>query len=89
MPCKLIKLADGTVVHLNMGRSKPKRCKFCNTGNADLLCDYPVNVGDVGHKKTCDEPMCKRCATRIAHEVDYCPNHKDHRNQKVQENLPL
>jgi hypothetical protein len=76
-PCKWINLPGGGVAHLNMGRSKPKRCKFCKTGRADRLCDFPIAVGDVGHKRTCDAPMCLNCSTRVAHEVDYCPDHRE------------
>ncbi len=82
MPCKWINLPGGGVAHINMGRSRPKHCKFCTHGKGTLLCDFPVGAG-----KTCDAPMCTRCATKIAFDIDYCPNHKD--QKPTQEALPL
>jgi hypothetical protein len=76
MACHWIKIPgkDGqpdTIAHINMGRSPRRKCGFCNTGWVEALCDFPVAPG-----KTCDRGMCRRCGTRIAHEVDHCPNHK-------------
>jgi len=72
MPCQWIKLADGTVVHLNMGRKPRKRCQFCKTGYVERLCDFATGL----FGKTCDAGMCLRCATHIGVELDYCPKHK-------------
>ena len=90
-PCKWINLPGGGVAHLNMGHSKPKRCKFCSTGMGTQLCDFPLRIDTNGKIKTCDAPMCVRCATRIAIEVDYCPVHKDIKPEaaKAQGDLPL
>ena len=67
-----VDLGDGLSAHICVRGRPARRCTFCNTGWVDKLCDFPV--GPSG--KTCDKGMCHRCATAIAPEVDYCPNHK-------------
>jgi hypothetical protein len=69
------------VIHINMGRTRRKRCHFCNRF-ADKLCDFPVRRG-----KTCDADICSRCATSIGDNLDYCPRHKG--QQPAQASLPL
>lgn len=87
MPCEWYKMADGTVMHINRGRSRKKlQCKFCKaTYTEGKLCDFPI-----GNGKTCDAQMCNRCAItvglqeadighgmkRIGDTVDLCPIHK-------------
>lgn len=66
-----IKQGD-TTMHICQRGQQRKRCHFCNTGYVDKLCDFPTRPG-----KTCDAGMCRRCATSIAHEIDYCPRHKE------------
>lgn len=70
-PCKWINLPNGGVAHVNMGHSKPKRCKFCTHGTGAMLCDFTVGQG-----KTCDAPMCERCATEVGLDLHHCPTHK-------------
>ena len=67
MACHWMKLADGTVVHVNMGRTRAKTCGFCKQRPVTLLCDSPVGTG------TCDAEMCGPCSTRIGRDMDYCP----------------
>lgn len=71
MACHWLKLTDGSVVHVNMGRPRRSRCGFCNVGWVSRLCDYAI-----GNGSTCDAGMCARCATRVGEDKDYCPNHK-------------
>ncbi len=70
MPCEVIHDAQGNVWIL-CSRKRRQQCKFCRRGYVSKLCDFPVATG-----KTCDAGMCDDCATRIGHEVDYCPNHR-------------
>lgn len=67
-------MPNGTIICAR-GRRGQQRCKFCRQRIATKLCDFRINVGDVGHTRTCDAPMCSTCATSIRHEVDYCPDH--------------
>lgn len=88
MPCEWLKMQDGTIVHLNLGRSagRAKTCRFCHQPYRDgKLCDYPIAEG-----KTCDAEMCCSCARtlgaqeteiapglkRLGDTVDVCPNHR-------------
>lgn len=72
MPCRYITLDDGTVVHLNVGRSRPVLCKFCRKRPHTKLCDHPR-----GMTGTCDAKMCDECATNVGPDVDFCPPHKE------------
>jgi hypothetical protein len=72
MACEIRHDDHGRVTMILCGSSRCARCKFCNDGYVTRLCDFPVAKG-----KTCDAGMCARCATGIAHEVDYCPTHKN------------
>jgi hypothetical protein len=74
MVCEVVEF-DGFRAIL-CGRSRRQRCKFCGSGYADKLCDFPT-----GNGRTCDASMCSRCATNIAHEIDYCPQHKGQQPQ--------
>lgn len=88
MPCEWYRTEDGTVVHINRGRSAGRlmKCKFCNRNYRNgKLCDFPVGSG-----KTCDAAMCGDCATtlgsqetdvgngmkRLGDTRDVCPIHK-------------
>jgi hypothetical protein len=63
---------DGTIICCGRGRV----CSFCGEPSTKL-CDAPIKVGDVGHKRTCDARMCDACATRVGANTDVCPNHKE------------
>lgn len=88
MPCAWYKTADGTVVHINHGRStgRAKSCGFCGRPYREgKLCDYPIAEG-----KTCDAEMCNSCARtlgaqetevgagmkRLGDTIDVCPRHR-------------
>lgn len=89
MPREWLKHEDGTVVHINRGRSgKAKTCPFCKRNPVSKLCDF-----DIGHGKTCDAEMCASCGKtqgrqdvdvgggfkRLNDTVDYCPIHQGKR----------
>lgn len=75
MPCEYIALPGGGHAHIR--RSRRPLCQFCRQREHTKLCDFKLNVGDVGHKRTCDAKMCDQCATSVGADLDYCPNHKD------------
>lgn len=44
-------------------------CKICGT-LSEVLCDAPL-----GESKTCDMPLCNRCARIIGDDLHVCPTH--------------
>lgn len=76
MPCEWVKLPGGGVAHVRTSGRKPKFCPFCKERPATKLCDFRIKVGDVGHTRTCDAPICEQCATIVGPDRDYCPVHK-------------
>jgi predicted amidophosphoribosyltransferase len=78
MACETVRDTEGHVTMILCGRSRRQTCKFCRNGSVTKLCDYPVAKGNTG--------MCARCATNLAHEMDYCPTHK-HQSPPPQRNL--
>lgn len=69
MPCTPFDI-DGMrgIVCTRGGRQK--RCSVCNAPRAGVLCDFPIGKG-----KTCDKPLCGRCAKSVAPGIDHCPDH--------------
>ncbi len=53
------------------GRRAPK-CRFCDRTSAKL-CDFLLIGSKAG--KTCDAPLCDRCATSVGPDRDLCPPH--------------
>jgi hypothetical protein len=75
MPCKWIRLPDGTVAHVKFANSPAKKCRWCGLP-CTKLCDFEVSSPQqVTHRRTCDAPMCDAHAKHISHEIDYCPAH--------------
>lgn len=68
MPCHWIKLPGGGVAIVKMAAPRRKRCA-CGAWST-RLCDH-----DMGNGKTCDKPMCERCAKRIGPNLDLCKEH--------------
>lgn len=66
MTCIFGENPDGTR-WVACSRGSRATCKWCGR-EADLLCDHSVN------DKTCDAPVCSRCATHVG-ALDYCPPH--------------
>jgi hypothetical protein len=72
MPFITIPTKDGPITAHILCSRRSRTCKFCHNRAVSKLCDFPVGPNG----KTCDAPMCDRCSTPAAREVDYCPNHK-------------
>ena len=76
MPCYRFggKMPDGTpyggFVCTRNHRSKP--CSVCGRPMS-RLCDYRLRGAKAG--KTCDRPLCERCAVRVGPDRDLCPAH--------------
>jgi len=76
MPCDpfVVTLPDGSTVKgfvCSRGQKQPPRCK-CGR-KAPLLCDQPLTGPKTG--KTCDRPLCERCATEVGPDRHLCPAH--------------
>jgi hypothetical protein len=73
MECTYLRDKEGHVTAIVCGRRQPRRfCKSCNREFASKLCDFPVAPG-----KTCDAPICDKCATAVGPDLDHCPKHKN------------
>ncbi len=83
MPCHWVKIRDPKtgeefVAHINAGRTLPRKCAECGEMRADKLCDGPQAQGELLHSsgsdepKTCDRPICRRCAIHVPPDADYC-----------------
>jgi hypothetical protein len=71
MPCTPFRSADGKTFGFICSRGqKQKRCLFCGAPSTKL-CDHKMPSG-----KTCDAPVCEKCATHAHPDTDYCPSHK-------------
>lgn len=72
MPCEEFRDDDGNLIGVVCSRGKRRRS--CSTANCDRpgtkLCDYALKNG-----KTCDRPMCARCAKKVGPDRDLCPPH--------------
>lgn len=85
MPSHRIKFSDGTVAIVHMS---PQKKKFCACGRpCTKLCDFDISPpSQVTHRRTCDKPLCDRCAVHAGPELDYCKPHAemiDQRNKEV------
>ena len=72
MPCYTVDLqGGGHAIVCTRGR-RPIVCSVCRLpGNK--LCDFPLMGAKTG--KTCDRPLCDRCAISGGKGIDYCPTH--------------
>lgn len=73
MTCEWIQVPGGVVVLCSRGRRSRTACRFCGVPGAQLLCDAPVVRR--GAARTCDAPMCARCAHELGPDRHVCPRH--------------
>ena len=66
------KLPDGTMAFICTRGNRSKPCAICGRPHTKL-CDYPLHGAKAG--KTCDRPLCERCAVHQEPDVDFCPTH--------------
>ena len=70
MPCRPVDLGNGvTAIVCSKGDRRSCKCGRRST----KLCDYPLRGKKQG--RTCDAPLCDRCATSVGRDKDYCPAH--------------
>lgn len=72
MACRSVAVPGGGVAIVCTRGERPRRCAVCGAPGATLLCDGPPRTPKA---KTCDRPLCVRCAVRRAPDQDYCPEH--------------
>lgn len=89
MPCNHLRgtLSDGTPFEAIVctGGARRKRCK-CGRPSTKL-CDFKLTGAKAS--KTCDAPLCPRCATSIGPDRDLCPAHARLARETDQQRLPL
>ena len=79
MTCETVTMPGGQVAIVCGRPRKPKRCS-CG-GLTVALCDFPIDEPVIRdgmqqrRKRTCDKPLCTRCAVSVGKNVDYCPDH--------------
>ena len=71
MTCRTIITGPGSFAIVCTRGERKKRCACGNV--ATLLCDFPLTGEKTG--KTCDAPICRRCAKSVGPNRDYCPAH--------------
>ena len=70
MACERVQLEGGGVAIVcgRFPRVRPRKCRGCGQKTADLLCDGPKPGG-----RTCDAPVCAKCAKTIGPDRHLCP----------------
>lgn len=57
--------------YITMDRPRRRRCRTCDAIGAELLCDFPLA------KRTCNAPICERCAREVGPNLHHCPRHQE------------
>jgi hypothetical protein len=71
MPYRIQRDKNGQIKAIACGSCLRRACSTPGCSNeATLLCDFMLPNG-----KTCDRPICPRCAGRIGPNRDYCGPH--------------
>lgn len=73
MACRDIQLPGGGTAIVCGPRTRTKTCVVCGRRQSSKLCDFPLRGAKAG--KTCDRPLCERCAVHSEPDTDYCPTH--------------
>ena len=72
MACRTVQLPDGTTAIVCGPKPRSKPCVTCGSPGT-ILCDYPVKRD--GKDATCDRPCCRKHATPVDKDKDYCMAH--------------
>ncbi len=72
MGCEVFKDEQGNTTMII--RRSGQRKQYCSCGRvANKRCDFPLHGSKTG--KTCDRPICDRCATTVGEDRHFCPGH--------------
>ncbi len=72
MPCRATSLPGGGYAIVCTRGKRPIMCSICGRpGNK--LCDFPLTGEKAG--KTCDRPLCAKCAVHVEPNTDFCRTH--------------
>jgi hypothetical protein len=72
--CDKVDMGNGDFAIICGGRHKRQPpCITCGHPSSKL-CDFPVVVN--GKPRTCDKPICSRCAVSKGPDVDWCQPHE-------------
>lgn len=74
MKCQRTSVAEGFAFVCGM-QTRRRTCSSCGELAATKLCDGPLHL--TTKRKTCDAPLCVKCARHRAGDVDYCPSCDD------------
>lgn len=77
MTCERVGAA---IVCSRRSRKSLGKCTECWINEATKLCDGPSATA---RGKTCDKPLCQRCATTGGANVDYCKTHNTAEKRKL------
>lgn len=71
MPCYTTHDANGDPVGILCGELGPT-CVECGDVS-EVLCDFPIS----DEQRTCDKPLCERCAPTVGADKNYCREHRE------------
>lgn len=74
MRCTPISLGNGVTGIVCTSRTRVKPCRQCGARSA-RLCDYALMGRLAG--KTCDMPLCAKCAVKVGPDRDLCRAHAE------------
>lgn len=65
-----------------------ERCEFCRKRKHTKLCDFVdgyvwTSIDFQRTPNTCDRQMCDECATELAEEFHFCPEHVEVTKKKL------
>ena len=72
--CRHVELPGGGFAIVCGRGTRQKRCTHCGRPS-DKLCDFPLSGKLAG--KTCDRPICQKCAMHVDPDLDYCRPHAE------------
>ncbi len=73
-PCEHIRLPDGTVFIVKIGKRRMPKCQFCRSPSS-RECDYVIGWTLAGEEILCNAKMCAACARQVGEDKDFCPRH--------------
>ena len=80
MPCNVIRDTQGRAIGFacSRGRQKVTPCAQCGAPSTKLCDGLTSNITGnlLQDTRTCDKPLCDKCAVHVEPDKDYCSEHK-------------